>query len=1801
MLVGAANIGDALGSGENMAALEHLLGIIEADLADTEALIGCANAASPFSRATAAFECVGNALNIADSLCQFNDDPSTPPKCRAGYGARKFCAGIQLARSLHTEIKIFVDLAKGAGEHAVLAGAVAVVKQTKFLLESIRRKRALDAGAGGGAPPPPPLLENIHLTPEEIAQVKAQIGLLQKELLKLQAFANDGKKLIGAVDNFQKQADTMVSEVSTDLAQFGQPIQRSSYYLITVDEVPQRGRTSNSGGLSLIMAPDARYSLHLYDPVGKEIGSTLGATGANGSNIDFNGISFQSTAGMLDDDSDGLVNQAENIIGTSPLDNDSDSDGILDGAEVEQGSDPLGGMIAQTGIVATVPQTAPSQHITTANNMAVISHRAAGISIYNIANPLTPALIQLYDTPGSAEAAVIAGNMIAVADTSSVLILSATDQANIVQRHMVTKSNADFVSMATDGALVYAGTNNGKIHVIDLASGSILGEVSLSNGDTIMDLAVWRGRLYAVQIGRLSTINLDTLTVTGNLPLAGNMGAGQRKWRLFAGDGTLYATHTSGFNIVDTATTPDTPSLVSNFNTAAFGWKQIVGTGNGLGVAAVSPNSTDDGPHEIDLYTLGADQRTPAFNTTFITPGLAAAVSLFNGLAYVADSGTGLQVLSFKAFDSQGIAPAISISANIPLNQGSFTSEIESGKPVRVYATATDDVLVRNVEFYIDGTQNPDGTPLQVGTLIQVDGNYPFEGGFNAPVRSPSRTSFTLRAKVSDTGGNSTWSPLYTIAIIPDLIPPLVKRTYPSSIGGLVKSVLGVFNEPLDPGTVTASSVQLTFAGPDGVLDAGGDDTPVTAQSIVYRDDINAVSFTVAEVLPQGLYRGRLTTALKDASDNALASNHTWTFTTNNSSSIFTGTADGTYNWNDAANWSTGTVPGAGSIVIIDAGPGVRINLSNATLDRLYLSIQGGAQMVLSSNVTLHDLTLNGDLRIEGAGTYVSVTGGLTFDDGRLIMASPGMYNTQTLNIPSAISFSGNGELVINQNSGANISSSYGFTLGAGVTTRIGGYANFQTYYSTDAIVNQGTLIMDSPEASANLLNFDNQGTINIPQGKVYVYTSYYNFHNHAALNLSATGQLIVYGYSNGSVLSRLGTITRNGGAVILQGTIDLEGETLALNASTGSWSLESGTLKNGTVTTSGGAVLNVTENTYAVLENIDIQGSIVVAASSTLTLQEDWQNHGTITLNNATLRVGGSFPLSDVGVIIRNNSKVQIFGTIENTGQTIDPGALPNSFTLDDGTIKGGTVAHAGPGPVVMKDQTSWNFDGVTLSSDLKVGWGCDIEVSNGLTLNNVNIVGLSEIQPEYSHLNLYFKGSQTVSGNGSILFDTAEVDYISLNIQVNPVYDYNAGVYLPSEVTFGPSITTRFGKSSSSIYATNSTTRLTHQGPLHFEAGGNISIYGNFVNAGTMHLSSGIVRFDASHTEGNAFENTGTINLSGTGTLNMGGTFTLAQLGTVNRTGGTMRIIGTLDLTPSGTLSLNAATGSWELGAYLESAGGIKGGTVTTTGGTSLLVKDSAYGRLDGTTLQGTVNVTTAGTLIMQGDWVNQGVINVTDANIQWGGEFRLTDLGVVNRTGNTTMTISAGTLDNSSSSFQLDNTTITLGQQGTVKGGTVTCSDPGYTLSQYYPDYATTLDGVTVASSFQAAGFLHVKNGLTISPGVTVTMRGCTVYATGTQTFGGGGTLLYGAPIYYGNFLSIRRKLDAQAEPAHLTLASTFTIRAQNSVNMSAVYGYAGDSLINQGVIEANGAVIRIQRPFANSGTLQETSGGTVIVHD
>ena len=98
-------------------------------------------------------------------------------------------------------------------------------------------------------------------------------------------------------------------------------------------------------------------------------------------------------------------------------------------------------------------------------------------------------------------------------------------------------------------------------------------------------------------------------------------------------------------------------------------FKQVVTNGSGRGIVAVGVNPRSDGTHHISIYDVSDPTDTTAFETTIPTPGIARAAAIFNGFAYVADGGSGLQVVNYLAYDTGGEPPSVSLSAGFPIFQ----------------------------------------------------------------------------------------------------------------------------------------------------------------------------------------------------------------------------------------------------------------------------------------------------------------------------------------------------------------------------------------------------------------------------------------------------------------------------------------------------------------------------------------------------------------------------------------------------------------------------------------------------------------------------------------------------------------------------------------------------------------------------------------------------------------------------------------------------------------------------------------------------------------------------------------------------------------------------------------------------------------------------------------------------------------------------------------------------------------------------------------------------------------------------
>jgi hypothetical protein len=629
--------------------------------------------------------------------------------------------------------------------------------------------------------------------------------------------------------------------------------------------VAQRG-TAGSLGIAfdqLILAPNTRYRVWLLQARTLRIADVELTTPRSGQRFTVPDFVLRDP-NPWDTDGDALHDLGEFVLGTNATDVDSDNDGVRDGPEVQQGTNPLDGFPAATGIIGTVDTPGVAADVCALDDVVAVADSAAGVSVFNVFNAMRPVIIAQVDTPGTARRVACAGRFVAVADAEAGLAV--IDIADPPAARIVRQIGFGFPveSVVTAATVAYVGLSTGSVVAVDMATGLELGRAAVGALGRVDDLAPGGEVLFgADNSSRLNAWNalptsLEALGSIGGLSFSPDGLTGRR--RLFVGDGRAYVSSFPGYDVFDVRDPAMMARLGMAESVGPSSFKQIVLNGSGLGLAPVGVTPRDDGTHEVSLYDTSDPGVTTDLITTFVTPGIARAVAIFNGIAYVADGEAGLQVINYLAFDTGSTPPAIALGASFSLDP----PRAEEGKLVRVTATVSDDVQVRNVEFHVDGVK------------VSTDGNFPFEHRFFTPTRP--RTRFTLRARASDTGGNATWTDEITVMLVPDGTPPQIARLTPADgvVAGDVDVVAALFNEPMDAASFVDSAVTLRDAGPDGMLGTG-DDRQVAAGAL-YRDEVLGAFLPLGGRLAPGRYRAAVGPPAADRAGNRLAETTEWSF-----------------------------------------------------------------------------------------------------------------------------------------------------------------------------------------------------------------------------------------------------------------------------------------------------------------------------------------------------------------------------------------------------------------------------------------------------------------------------------------------------------------------------------------------------------------------------------------------------------------------------------------------------------------------------------------------------------------------------------------------------------------------------------------------------------------------------------------------------------------------------------------------------------------------------------------------------------
>jgi RHS repeat-associated protein len=392
---------------------------------------------------------------------------------------------------------------------------------------------------------------------------------------------------------------------------------------------------------------------------------------------------------------------------------------------------------------------------------------------------------------------------------------------------------------------------------------------------------------------------------------------------------------------------------------------------------------------------------------------------------------------------------------------------------------------------------------------------------------------------------------------------------------------------------------------------------------------------------------------------------------------------------------------------------------------------------------------------------------------------------------------------------------------------------------------------------------------------------------------------------------------------LVNQGVIsaDFSGETISVYGT--NWT------NSGTLQANGGTLKQ-----YGNLTN---SGSIT-ADGAAFFVEGGLTTTGPVTINDAgSAVIQGAFRMDYGGSLGGNGGTVDFQGTVVNQGATLTLDDASLAYRLDGATITGGTVALKS-GATLLGE---YDFDnGGTLSGvtfdgilDLATNNGANVIITGGLTLNGTIDLGNAG---GTTLGRLHFRGAQTLSGSGSILFGGNSGNQIT-----TATSNSDSGT-----LTIGPSITLR-GKNGS---IGNSTLALINEGTIAADvSSGRLTISASSLNnSGTIEAKSG----GALSAGGGTFSNTGTVEVqSGSMTISS----TVSQVSGKVLTGGNWVVLAnsTLTLSVAGTITTSQADVT------------LGGGGATFTNLSGLAENDGTLSFLNGATFKTAADLLNTGVL--------------------------------------------------------------------------------------------------------------------------------------------------------------------------------------------------------------------------------------------
>jgi hypothetical protein len=998
--------------------------------------------------------------------------------------------------------------------------------------------------------------------------------------------------------------------------------------------------------------------------------------------------------------------------------------------------------------------------------------------------------------------------------------------------------------------------------------------------------------------------------------------------------------------------------------------------------------------------------------------------------------------------------------------------------------------------------------------------------------------------------------------------------------------------------------------------------------------------------------------------DGSLATNQgTIIVRQNTTLNIRSGTFDATVgigawtNTGGSVNFRGGNINNTGSTIALNASTG-SWNLLSCKLSGGSVTSADGATLRFTGLANLEDVTLGFDVVLTESYPLLTLSGTTSMPAVRMLSTTTlRLAAGYTLSAPVIVEGPDSRTRLIEIGFGGPGTVTIAPTASIRVAAGTKGNLNIFNPSSTiGTLINNGSIINEATGFTLDIApnTLTNNGLIQTGAGTLSIRSA--TFTNSATGSLVATNatfNILPTSWSSAGSISvtsstlnlggsfningiNLPAITRTGGTVNLTGVMNNVGSTLALNAATGSWTMQGGTISGGSVTAADGATLLF--GSGGLLDNVAVGSELVLSAlDSSITVKGTTTFPAARIQNAANFRMAAGYVLSvpvigegatsgqrsvqiaadgagtvtvAAGGSIRlapgtggNMAIVQTFGTNSSVGNLINDASIINeaagrtlSVELNEFTNNGTLTAAAGtttvasatftnPGTFAVGSGATVNLQSGRFDATSGIGsWtnaGGTVNIALGTIDNTGNTLTLNSSTGSWTLARGTISGGTLAFANGNTLLFTSTGGNLS-GISVS------GGLEL--------------SEASTTVTLVNSTVagaiRLTGVGASLVLQGTN--------SFGGAYLSN---------------DSTG-VSLAANSTLSSpiiadGPAAGARLISPLNANPGTPTIApgGSIRLAPGAGADLNVSASLINNGSIIsEAAGRTLNITSTAITNNGLLQSTAGTLTINPTTFTGTavgaLNASNSIVNLRAATWSHLGSTNIDTATLNLGGTFSTSGFNFAGFT-RTAGTINiTGTINNGSSTLTFNSRTgswILLG--GTISNGTIAFEE-GNTL--VYSSTGGTLSGVSFPSGvdFTGPGHKATLNNVSIAGELRLTGSSSSATLTGNTTFaairlrGGSSNLQLNSPFT----LSAPIIAEGAATSARsISFSGIQTIASGGSIRLAAdsavdlTINASGSTLVNNGLIinEAPGRTLAITGgTFNNAGTISASAGITTV---